>query len=167
LFESWRTGRRQRLRDDRGLAEIIKAVAAACLCSWTAASVAARYIKALAIGAQRLASGGPIVGAGAFGQPGVERVLEILRKETRAVMQQSGAVNQHPHSGFRAAGVSLSVMARSMTNLPRGSSPDLPKWVKTQLCKLGCASSGMEWAHKIKYDGIRIHARRTAAGSTC
>jgi len=29
-------------------------------------------------------------GLGAFGQPGVERVLEILRKETRAAMQQVG-----------------------------------------------------------------------------
>jgi FMN-dependent dehydrogenase len=30
-------------------------------------------------------------GLGAFGQPGVERVLEILRNETRAAMQQVGA----------------------------------------------------------------------------
>jgi hypothetical protein len=30
-------------------------------------------------------------GLGAFGQPGVERVLAILRAETRAAMQQIGA----------------------------------------------------------------------------
>ena len=30
-------------------------------------------------------------GLGAFGQPGVERVLEILRVETRAMVQQMGA----------------------------------------------------------------------------
>jgi hypothetical protein len=29
-------------------------------------------------------------GLGAFGQPGVERVLEILRRETRAAMQEVG-----------------------------------------------------------------------------
>jgi hypothetical protein len=31
------------------------------------------------------------MGLGAFGQQGVERVLEILRNETRAGMQQMGA----------------------------------------------------------------------------
>jgi len=31
------------------------------------------------------------MGLGAFGQPGVERVLEILRNETRVAMQQVGA----------------------------------------------------------------------------
>jgi 4-hydroxymandelate oxidase len=30
-------------------------------------------------------------GLGAFGQPGVERVLELLRIELRAIMQQVGA----------------------------------------------------------------------------
>ena len=30
-------------------------------------------------------------GLGAFGQPGVERVLELLRIELRAMMQQVGA----------------------------------------------------------------------------
>jgi isopentenyl diphosphate isomerase/L-lactate dehydrogenase-like FMN-dependent dehydrogenase len=30
-------------------------------------------------------------GLGAFGQPGVERVLELLRIETRALVQQMGA----------------------------------------------------------------------------
>jgi 4-hydroxymandelate oxidase len=32
-------------------------------------------------------------GLGAFGQPGVERVLEILREELSAAMQQMGAPN--------------------------------------------------------------------------
>src|SRR5215472_15271182 len=49
-------------------------------------------IKALAIGAQAVCVGRPYLwGLGAFGQPGVERVLEILRKETSAAMQQIGA----------------------------------------------------------------------------
>ena len=49
-------------------------------------------IKALAIGAQAVCIGRPYLwGLGAFGQPGVERVLEILRNETRAAIQQVGA----------------------------------------------------------------------------
>jgi isopentenyl diphosphate isomerase/L-lactate dehydrogenase-like FMN-dependent dehydrogenase len=49
-------------------------------------------VKALALGAQAVCIGRPYLwGLGAFGQPGVERVLEILRTETRAVMQQIGA----------------------------------------------------------------------------
>jgi len=32
-----------------------------------------------------------IWGLGAFGQPGIERVLELLRIELRAIMQQVGA----------------------------------------------------------------------------
>jgi 4-hydroxymandelate oxidase len=49
-------------------------------------------IKALAVGAQAVCIGRPYLwGLGAFGQPGVERVLEILRNETRAAMQQVGA----------------------------------------------------------------------------
>jgi isopentenyl diphosphate isomerase/L-lactate dehydrogenase-like FMN-dependent dehydrogenase len=49
-------------------------------------------IKALAMGAQAVYIGRPYLwGLGAFGQPGVERVLEILRKETSAAMQQVGA----------------------------------------------------------------------------
>jgi len=48
-------------------------------------------IKALAMGAQAVCVGRPYLwGLAAFGQPGVERVLEILRKETRAAMQQVG-----------------------------------------------------------------------------
>jgi isopentenyl diphosphate isomerase/L-lactate dehydrogenase-like FMN-dependent dehydrogenase len=49
-------------------------------------------VKALAMGARAVCIGRPYLwGLGAFGQPGVERVLEILRAETRAAMQQLGA----------------------------------------------------------------------------
>ena len=49
-------------------------------------------VKALALGAQGVCVGRPYLwGLGAFGQPGVERVLDILRTETHAVMQQVGA----------------------------------------------------------------------------
>jgi len=49
-------------------------------------------VKALAIGAQAVCIGRPYLwGLGAFGQPGVERVLAILRAEIRAAMQQLGA----------------------------------------------------------------------------
>ncbi len=48
-------------------------------------------IKAFAWVPKLSVSGGALWGLGAFGQPGVERVLEILRNETRAAMQQVGA----------------------------------------------------------------------------
>ncbi len=49
-------------------------------------------VKALAMGASGVAVGRPYLwGLGAFGQPGVERVLELLRIELRAAMQQVGA----------------------------------------------------------------------------
>jgi 4-hydroxymandelate oxidase len=49
-------------------------------------------VKALAIGAQAVCIGRPYLwGLGAFGQPGVERVLAILRAETRIAVQQLGA----------------------------------------------------------------------------
>jgi 4-hydroxymandelate oxidase len=49
-------------------------------------------VKALAMGAAAVGIGRPYLwGLGAFGQPGVERVLEILRTETRVAMQQVGA----------------------------------------------------------------------------
>lgn len=49
-------------------------------------------VKALAIGAHAVCIGRPYLwGLGAFGQPGVERVLAILRAEVRAAMQQIGA----------------------------------------------------------------------------
>jgi isopentenyl diphosphate isomerase/L-lactate dehydrogenase-like FMN-dependent dehydrogenase len=48
--------------------------------------------KALAMGAKGVCIGRPYVwGLGAFGQPGVERVLELLRTELFAIMQQLGA----------------------------------------------------------------------------
>jgi len=49
-------------------------------------------VKALAIGAKAVCIGRPYLwGLGAFGEPGVERVLAILRTETRNAMQQLGA----------------------------------------------------------------------------
>jgi len=49
-------------------------------------------VKALAMGAKGVGIGRPLLwGLGAFGQPGVERVLEILRTETRIAMRQVGA----------------------------------------------------------------------------
>jgi 4-hydroxymandelate oxidase len=48
-------------------------------------------VKALAMGAQAVGVGRPYLwGLGAFGQEGVERVLELMRIETRAAMQQCG-----------------------------------------------------------------------------
>ena len=49
-------------------------------------------VKALAMGASAVAVGRPYLwGLGAFGQAGVERVLEILQGELRSVMMQMGA----------------------------------------------------------------------------
>jgi 4-hydroxymandelate oxidase len=49
-------------------------------------------VKALCMGAQGVCIGRPYIwGLGAFGQPGVERVLELLRIELRVIMQQIGA----------------------------------------------------------------------------
>ena len=51
-------------------------------------------LKALAMGANGVAIGRPYLwGLGAFGQAGVERVLELLRIELYAAMQQVGAPN--------------------------------------------------------------------------
>ena len=48
-------------------------------------------VKALAMGATAAGIGRPYLwGLGAFGQPGVERVLELTRIETRAAMMQCG-----------------------------------------------------------------------------
>jgi isopentenyl diphosphate isomerase/L-lactate dehydrogenase-like FMN-dependent dehydrogenase len=48
--------------------------------------------KALAMGAQGVCIGRPYIwGLGAFGQAGVEKVLELLRIELRVAMQQTGA----------------------------------------------------------------------------
>jgi isopentenyl diphosphate isomerase/L-lactate dehydrogenase-like FMN-dependent dehydrogenase len=49
-------------------------------------------VKALAMGAQGVCIGRPYIwGLGAFGQAGVERVLDLLRTELVAIMQQLGA----------------------------------------------------------------------------
>jgi isopentenyl diphosphate isomerase/L-lactate dehydrogenase-like FMN-dependent dehydrogenase len=49
-------------------------------------------VKALALGAKGVGIGRPCLwGLGAFGQEGVERVLELLRAELRVAMQQVGA----------------------------------------------------------------------------
>ncbi len=49
-------------------------------------------VKALALGAKGVGVGRPALwGLGAFGQEGVERVLELLRTELRIAMQQCGA----------------------------------------------------------------------------
>jgi 4-hydroxymandelate oxidase len=51
-------------------------------------------VKALSIGAKAVFVGRPYLwGLGAFGQPGVEKVLEILRTETRVAMAQCGAAS--------------------------------------------------------------------------
>ena len=50
--------------------------------------------KALALGAKAVGIGRPYVwGLGAFGQPGVEKVLDILRAETQLIMKQTGAAS--------------------------------------------------------------------------
>jgi isopentenyl diphosphate isomerase/L-lactate dehydrogenase-like FMN-dependent dehydrogenase len=47
--------------------------------------------KALAMGASAICIGRPYVwGLAAFGQPGVERVIDILRRELELVMRQCG-----------------------------------------------------------------------------
>ncbi len=49
-------------------------------------------VKALCMGAKGVAVGRPYLwGLGAFGEPGVERVLQILRNELKVAMQQVGA----------------------------------------------------------------------------
>jgi len=49
-------------------------------------------VKALCMGAKGVAVGRPYLwGLGAFGEPGVTRVLQILRSELRVAMQQIGA----------------------------------------------------------------------------
>ena len=51
-------------------------------------------VKAIALGAQAVCVGRPYLwGLGAFGQAGVERVLELLRIELMAAMQQCGVKN--------------------------------------------------------------------------
>src|SRR3954471_6341745 len=51
-------------------------------------------VKALCMGATAVCVGRPYIwGLGAFGQAGADRALELLRVETRAMMQQVGAPN--------------------------------------------------------------------------
>lgn len=59
-------------------------------------------VKALAMGAQAAGIGRPYLwGLGAFGQEGVERVLDLVRTETRAAMQQCGVRSvKELNSGF-------------------------------------------------------------------
>jgi len=58
-----------------------------------AACGAADIFKALALGASAVGIGRPHAwGLAAFGQPGVEAVLEILRRELRTIMRQAGTV---------------------------------------------------------------------------
>jgi 4-hydroxymandelate oxidase len=50
--------------------------------------------KALALGATAVGIGRPPMwGLAAFGQPGVEAVLEILRRELRTIMRQAGTTS--------------------------------------------------------------------------
>jgi isopentenyl diphosphate isomerase/L-lactate dehydrogenase-like FMN-dependent dehydrogenase len=50
--------------------------------------------KALALGASAVCVGRPYIwGLAAFGQPGVERVIDILRAEFELVMRQCGTRN--------------------------------------------------------------------------
>ena len=68
--------------------------------------------KALAMGANAVCVGRPYMwGLGAFGQPGVERVMELLRTELHAIMQQVGAptVKQLTPAMVRRVGVTPSV----------------------------------------------------------
>ena len=54
--------------------------------------VVSDVFKALAMGARAVGIGRPYVwGLGAFGQQGVERVLDILRAELQLTMRQCGA----------------------------------------------------------------------------
>jgi isopentenyl diphosphate isomerase/L-lactate dehydrogenase-like FMN-dependent dehydrogenase len=49
--------------------------------------------KAMALGASAIAIGRPYLwGLGAFGQPGVEAVLQILRDELQTIMRQAGTL---------------------------------------------------------------------------
>jgi isopentenyl diphosphate isomerase/L-lactate dehydrogenase-like FMN-dependent dehydrogenase len=50
--------------------------------------------KALALGATAVGVGRPYMwGLASFGQPGVEAVLDILRREFQLIMRQSGVTN--------------------------------------------------------------------------
>ena len=69
-------------------------------------------VKALAIGAQAVCIGRPYLwGLGAFGQPGVERVLEMLRAETAGRDAAARrAVGQGTHAADGATGMTRFAM---------------------------------------------------------
>jgi len=51
-------------------------------------------------------------------------------------------------------------MIRSLLSANPEANAQLPTWVKAQLCQLVKeAPSGDEWAHELKFDGYRMHAR--------
>ena len=74
--------------------------AAGCRCWWTAASATAAISSRRWPGRQAVCIGRPYLwGLGAFGQPGVERVLGILRYETRACHATARrAINKGHHA---------------------------------------------------------------------
>ncbi len=93
-------------------------------------------VKALALGAQAVCIGRPYLwGLGAFGQPGVERVLAILRAETRTAMQQLGApsIKDLTPAMIRRSLVSRCVMHGACPATP--SSP-LPLWERVLAAKM-------------------------------
>ena len=93
-LEPWGAQRGQRAVDHRCAAGDRRSRARpACRCSWTAASAAAPISpRRCAWARPGVCIGRPYIwGLGAFGQPGVERVLELLRIELLAAMQQVGA----------------------------------------------------------------------------
>ena len=60
-------------------------------------------VNVLAMGAEAV-SDGHIWSLGAFSQPGVERMLEILRAETPALMQQVGDLPHPRYCGMTRPG---------------------------------------------------------------
>jgi ATP-dependent DNA ligase len=51
-------------------------------------------------------------------------------------------------------------MARSARLTTAAATAELPAWIKPQLCQLVReAPSGDGWAHELKFDGYRMHAR--------
>src|SRR5262249_61882619 len=80
--------------------------------------------KALALGAQAVCVGRPYLwGLGAFGQPGVERVLEILRAETRTAMRQLGAPSLKDITPNMVRRVLKGTDAREKARVPCASLP--------------------------------------------
>ncbi len=92
-LQPWRARRGQRARTIEALPEIVEAAGGRMPVLVDGGfRRGTDIVKALALGAAAVAIGRPYLwGLGAFGQAGVERVLEILRAETRFAMQQLGA----------------------------------------------------------------------------